>query len=249
MVDGRIAERRAEVRAERRRARLRRTLLTLVMLVLLGALVWFAGSEHAQVRSVTVEGAVLLDVDDVVEATGIALGDSALTLWPPRVELAVERLSPVRSAEVSRRRLRDVVVTVLERAPVYTVTYRGATTLVDRDGVLIARGEDPRLPDLRLVTAPPGPGGTVVEHAALANAHRVWTGLSGPLRSRVVAMVAPDEDGLELTLDDGIVVRFGRAELMEEKVRALGAVLDDVAGTEVTLVDVRVPGFPIVRVD
>ena len=62
-------------------------------------------------------------------------------------------------------------------------------------------------------------------------------------------MAAPDEDGLELTLDDGIVVRFGRAELMEEKVRALGAVLDDVAGTEVTLVDVRVPGFPIVRVD
>lgn len=249
MVDGRIAERRAEVRAARRRARLHRTLLVVVVLVLLGALAWFARSEHAQVRSVTVEGAELLAVDEVVEASGVVLGDSALTLWPPRVELAVERLPLVRMADVSRRRLRDVVVTVLERAPVYTVTYRGVTTLVDRDGVLIARGDDPRLPSLRLVTAPPSPGGTVVEHAALANAHRVWTGLSGPIRSRVVAMAAPDEDGLELTLDDGMVVRFGRAELMEEKVRALGAVLDDVAGTEVTLVDVRVPGFPIVRVD
>lgn len=249
MVDGRIAERRAEVRAARRRARLRRTLLVVLVLMLAGALVWFARSEHARVRSVAVEGTERLEKDEVVMATGVAVGDSALGLWPPRIELAVERLPLVRSAEVSRRRLRDVVVIVVERAPVYAVSYRGITSLVDRDGIVIARGTDPRLPSLRLVTAPPNLGESVVGHAALANAHRVWTGLSGPLRSRVVALAAPDEDGLELTLDDGIVVRFGRAELMEEKIRALGAVLDDVTGTEVTLVDVRVPGFPVVRVD
>jgi hypothetical protein len=45
------------------------------------------------------------------------------------------------------------------------------------------------------------------------------------------------------------LVRFGRAELLEEKVRAMGAILDDVAGSEVTVIDVRVPAFPVVRID
>jgi hypothetical protein len=62
-------------------------------------------------------------------------------------------------------------------------------------------------------------------------------------------MRAPNEDGLEILLEDGLIVRFGRAEMMADKVRALGAILDDVAGSEVTLIDVRVPGFPVVRID
>jgi cell division protein FtsQ len=249
MVDGRIAERRAEVRAARRRARLRRTLLVLLLVALAGAAAWFARSEHAEVRSLIVEGAVRLEAGEIEAASGVVVGDSALLLWPPRVAIALEELPLVRSAEVSRRRLRDVVLRVVERAPVYAVTYRGESSLIDRDGIVVDRGTDARLPSVALFTAPPRPGESVAGHAALANAHRVWTGLSGPVRSRVVAMRAPDEDGLEFTLDDGMVVRFGRAEQMEEKVRALGAVLDDVAGTEVTLVDVRVPGFPVVRID
>jgi cell division septal protein FtsQ len=249
MVEERLAERRAEVRAARRRARLRRTLLVALLLVLLGVVAGFARSEHAQVRTLIVEGTVRLDADTVEEASGVVVGDSALLLWPPRVALALEELPLVRSAEVSRRRLRDVVLRVVERAPVYGVTYRGEPSLVDRDGIVVARGADPRLPTVRVRSAPPRAGESVAGHPALANAHRVWTGLSGPLRSRVVVMEAPDEDGLELVLDDGMVVRFGRAELVEEKIRALGAVLDDVAGTEVTLVDVRVPSFPVVRID
>lgn len=249
MVDGRIAERRAEVRAARRRARLRRTVLVLCLLLLASGAVWFARSEHAEIRTIVVEGAVRLEAEEVVSASGLAVGDDALLVWPPRVALAIEQLPLVRSADVSRRGLRDVVLRVVERAPVYAVTYRGEDVLVDRDGIVIDRGGDARLPSVLVLSAPPRPGESVAGQEALANAHRVWTGLSGPIRSRVVAMRAPDTDGLELTLDDGIVVRFGRAELMEEKVRALGAVLSDVEGTEVTLVDVRVPGFPVVRID
>lgn len=249
MVEGRIAERRAEVRAARRRARLRRTLLALLLMCLAAGAVWFARSEHAEVRALIVEGTVRLDTGAVAAASGVAVGDSALLLWPPRVELALEELPLVHSAEVSRRRLRDVVLRVVERAPIYAVTYRGITSLVDREGIVVDRGTDPRLPTVQVLSAPPRPGESVAGDAALANAHQVWTGLSGPLRSRVVAMRAPDPDGLELTLDDGMIVRFGRAELLEEKIRALGAVLDDVAGSEVTLVDVRVPGFPVVRID
>lgn len=249
MVDDRIAGRRAEVRAARRRARLRRTLLVLTLLVLVGAGVWFEQSEHATVVAVEVEGNVRLDAEAVIAASGVSTGDGIARVRPRRVGTRVASLSLVRSVEVSRRDLRVVVIRVEEREPVYSAVHLRDAVLVDRDGVVIDAGADPRLPVVRLATAPPEPGELVATHAALANAHRVWTGLSGPLRSRVVELRAPDEDGLELILDNAPVVRFGRAERMEEKIRAVGEILDDVAGSGVTLIDVRVPGFPVIRID
>jgi cell division protein FtsQ len=249
MVESRIAERRAGVRAAQRRARLRRTLLVLLLVLLLAGGVWYERSEHGTVREVVVTGLVRLDAEDVLEVSRVAVGDPAARLWPPRVARRVEQLTLVRSAEVSRRRLREVTIEVVEREPVYVAVHRMTSVLVDRDGVVVDRGADARLPIVRLATAPPAPGELAASHAALANAHRVWAGLSGPLRSRVVEFRAPDEDGLELVLRDAPLVRFGRAELIEEKVRALGVVLDDVAGSEVALIDIRVPGVPVVAFD
>lgn len=248
-VDDRIAGRRAEVRAARRRARLRRTLVVVGTVVLLVAGLWFEQSEYATVLGVEVEGDVRLDVDLVIATSGVSVGDGVARVRPRRVGARVESLTLVRSAEVSRRDLRHVVIRLVEREPIYVATHQRGSVLVDRDGVVIDEGTDPRLPVVRLATAPPEPGELVAAHAALANAHRVWTGLSGPLRSRVVEVLAPDEDGLELILEDAPVVRFGRAERMAEKIRAVGEILDDVAGSEVTVIDVRAPGVPVVRID
>lgn len=249
MVDERIAGRRAEVRAARRWVRLRRTIMGLVVLLAVSGAAWFERSEHATVVAIDVSGLERLDADAVIAASGVTVGDSAVRLRPRSIVRDVGALTLVRSVDVERDRFRRVVIVVEERAPVYVAVHRSMSVLVDRDGVVIDGGSDARLPVVRLRTSPPAPGGLVASHAALANAHRVWTGLSGPLRSRVVAMDAPDEDGLELVLLDAPVVRFGRAEMMEEKVRAMGAILDDVSGSEVILIDVRVPAFPVVRID
>jgi len=244
MVDGRIAERRAQVLTERRRARLRRTLLVAALLMVLAGAAWFERSEHATLVTVEVVGTDRLDPGLVLTTSGVDPGDRALRVRPSRIVRDVESLTLVRSAAVSRQGLRGIVITVDERAPVYAAVHRRGSVLVDRDGVVIDAGGDERLPTVRLATPPPVPGELVVGHPALANAHRVWAGLSGPLRSRVLELRAPDEDGLELILLDAPLVRFGRAERIEEKVRVLGAILEDVLGTEVTMVDVRVPDRP-----
>jgi cell division protein FtsQ len=249
MVDGRIAQRRAEVLAERRRARLRRTMIVVAAALLLASAVWFERSEYATVASVTVVGTVRLDPQGVIGASGVEVGDRALRLRRERIGREVRALTLVRSVRVTRPDLRSILITVEERAPVYVAVHRGTAVLVDRDGVVIDTGMDARLPVVRLRSAPPQPGELVAGHAALANAHRVWTGLSGPLRSRVLEVLAPDEDGLELVLSDAPLIRFGRAERIEEKVRVLGAILEDVIGTEVTMVDVRVPDRPTFGVD
>jgi cell division protein FtsQ len=245
-MDERIADRRAGVRRERRASRLRRTLVVTAALVTIGALVWLEQSEMASVRSVEVVGIERVAVDTVLEAAAIPPGRSVLRLNSAAVEARVQALPVVRSASVRRAGLDRIVIEVVERQPVLVVDYRGMQRLLDRDGVVIEDGGFAGVPLVRLVTPPPPVGGTTAAHAALANAYRAWAGLSGPLRAQVLFLNAPDDVGLELELTSGITVRFGRAERIEEKVRAIGAVLDDIAGSEITIIDVRVPSVPVV---
>jgi hypothetical protein len=52
---------------------------------------------------------------------------------------------------------------------------------------------------------------------------------------------------LRLAPDHRVRVRFGAATRLDEKLRALEAVLADVDGVAVATVDVRAPSNPVVR--
>lgn len=248
-MDERISARRAGVRAARRRARLRRTLLVLLGAATIVGAVVAERSALLAVARIDVVGLERLARADVVAAAGVDLGDPILRIGAGRAGQAVTALPLVRRAEVDRTGPTTVRIAVEERRPVLVVTGRGRAVLLDRDGIAVAAGDEDGLPVVELAAPPPDVGRGAVDDAALANAHRAWIGLSGPLRGRVVRLVAPSPDGLDLVLDSGVRVRFGRAEDLAEKVRALGAVLADTAGSGVTVIDVRVPAVPTVRTD
>jgi cell division septal protein FtsQ len=65
-------------------------------------------------------------------------------------------------------------------------------------------------------------------------------------REGVVLATARAEDELVLRLASGTRVRFGRADQVAEKARALGAVLEDVGERSVAVIDVRAPSRPVV---
>jgi cell division septal protein FtsQ len=248
-MDARISRRRAEVRAQRRRARLLRTVLVLLAAAAVAGAVALERSPALAVATLDVVGLERLSAAEVLLATGVEVGDPILRVRTGRVAAAVAELPLVRTAEVSRAGPTSLRIAVEERRPVLMVAGAGRAVLVDRDGVVVLDGPAPGLPVIELRSRPPAVGRAVVDDVALANAHRVWVGLSGPLRARVVRLVAPDPDRLELVMDSGVRVRFGRAEDLAAKVRALGVVLADTAGSEVTVIDVRVPDLPTVRTD
>ena len=248
-MDERISARRAGVRAARRRARLRRTLVALLGVAVLTGAVVVERSELMAVARIDVVGLERLERSEVLAAAGISLGDPVLRIRARRAAEAVTALPLVRAARVERSGPTRVRVAVEERRPVLVVAGRGREVLLDRDGVAVAAGREEGLPVVELATAPPDVGRGTIDDAALANAHRAWVGLSGPLRGRVVRFLAPSPEGLDLVLDSGVRVRFGRAEQLAEKVRALGVVLADTAGSGVTVIDVRVPAVPTVRTD
>lgn len=247
MVDERIAARRAKVRDQRRRHRLRRTLLVLALLAVVAVLVLVERSSLVALAEIRVTGTERLDDDRVREATGLQLGTSVLRLPLDAARDGVEALPLVASASVRRADPLTVVVDVVERSPVAVVLRRGEAVLVDEAGVVLATGREEGLARIALRTgALPEPGQSLDRVPAAANAHAAMQELPGAVRSRVDRYVARAEDELTLQLVDGPVVHFGRADRVDEKARALGAVLEDLGEREVAEIDVRAPSRPTV---
>lgn len=247
MVDERIAARRAEVRDDRRRRRLRRTILVVVLLVLAVVAALVERSSLVALAEVRVEGTHRLAPETVRTAADLELGTSTLRLPLDRARERVEQLPLVATAEVRRVDPLTVSIEVTERVPAAVVTHKRRSVLVDAEGVVVAEGSEEGLPAIRLPgEALPDPGESIERAPAAANAHAALGALPGPVRALVDTYLARGPDELELQLVDGTRVRFGRAERVDEKARALGAVLEDLEGRTVAEIDVRAPGRPVV---
>lgn len=245
-MDGRIAARRRAVRGQRRRRRLRRTILGVLVIAALGVLIGLERSTLVALDVIEVEGLTRLAESDVLEALDLEAGTSTVRLRLGPARERVVALPLVRDADVSRTGPRSVRVTVEERAAVLVVRGGGSQRLVDREGVVIATGADPTLAEVRLGTAPPAVGGSAEERPLLAASLTLWRGLSGPIRADLLRIDALAEDDLTLVLIDGTRVRIGRPERLDEKIRALGAILEDLGEVPAAVVDVRSPTAPVI---
>lgn len=245
VLDERIAERRAQVRAERRRHRLRRTLVVLGLLALVAAGYAVERSSLVALQEIQIDGTDRLAPEDVRDAAALELGTSTVRLRLGAAEDRVRELPLVRDVSIHRVDPLTVRIDVQERVPILVASGGGRRVLVDEDGVVVAGGTAPGLPEVS-VDRVPTPGETVEDVPALANAHAVLTALPGPLRAVVTRYEAHSAHELDLVLDTGVRVRFGDAARVDEKARALGAVLEDLGGRQVTTIDVRAPSTPTV---
>lgn len=246
-VNERIAERRREVRDQRRRRRLRRTVTVASLLVLAAIAVAVERSPLVALSEVRVEGSVRMDPDEIRAAADLPLGTSTVRLRLGAAEARVEALPAVATAQARRLDPLTVLIEITERVPVLVASNGTRSVLLDADGVSLASGDQPGLPRITVPVGGdlPGPGEQASAVPAVANAHAAFHGLSGPLRAEVVTLEAAGSGELDLLLASGVRVRFGRAERLEEKSRALGAVLEE-AGEGVTVIDVRAPRTPVV---
>lgn len=248
-MDDRIAERRADVRDAARRRRLRRTVVTLVLIALAATLVAVERSALVGLEGVEVAGTERLSPVEVRDAADLALGTSTMRLRLGAAAARVEALPLVRDATARRVDPLTVRIEVTERQPLVHAVVGDDAVHVDRDGIVIdvVAADDPPLPVIELEGELPTVGSAVASRPALANAHAVWLELSGPLRAATAAVQAHGPQDTSLLLERGIEVRIGRAERMDEKVRAIGAVLEDIGeAPEVAAIDVRAPSAPVV---
>lgn len=245
-MDSRIARRRAEVRRQRMRRRRRKTVIVVLVGLVVAGAVALERSPLMALAEVQVAGAERVTPQVVREAAALPLGTSTLRLDLESAERRVEDLAWVETADIRRRDPLTVLIGVRERRPAMTVTTPGGSALIDDGGSVLERGTGDGLPVLSLTRGRvPPPGERVTDDPTAANALRVYRGLPGPLRTEVVRVEGHQPDQADLVLRGGTVVRFGRADRIDEKARALGALLAQVEGP-VTAIDVRAPSNPVV---
>lgn len=242
-INPRIAARRAEVRRERMLRRRRRTLIVFVAAVVAAVLYLVEQSPLLALAEVRISGVDRLDAETVRDSAALPLGTSTLRLDLDDAERRVEALPLVLDAEVRRLDPLTVEIDVMERVPRLVVVTAAGPVLVDADGAIVSRGRVEGLPVIA-TKAPrrPAPGDQLSSVAGAAEAHAVWRELPADVRGNVTRYEAEPEE-ITLVLRDGVRARFGRADRVDEKARALRALLR--SGEELGAVDVRAPANPV----
>lgn len=240
-VDPRIAARRDGV-AQARRARLRRRLVALAVVV---ALVVAAGavtrSALLDVDEVLVSGTQQADAADIAAASGIAPGTPLVGLDLDQA-LARVRAEPwVLDATIDRTWSGTVSLAIVERRPVATINAgEGGWLLVDGERRIVAASTDaPALPIVDGVGV--AAVGDVLAPEAQA-ALDVAGALTPSLRTRVAVVNGADPDEVQLTLQPSGTVRFGPATRIDERIRSLQTVFAEVDLVCLQTIDLRVPG-------
>jgi cell division protein FtsQ len=253
VVDPRLRARRIEVQRDAGRRRLRRVLAILGATGAVLAAYAVTQSPVLDVDHVRVSGGERTDHGAVAFASGIGRGEPMVSLDTGAVARRIEALPWVRTARVERRWPGTVRVSITERTPAAVVPVgegdEARLALVDASGRVLSDGSDtsdgtaapmpPGLPTLADVRGDVTAGETLDRDArdALAVVAALAEALPG-----TVAEVSTD---LDATLVSGGQVRFGTAEDLDDKIVAVETVLADVDVDGLAVLDVRVPGSPV----
>jgi cell division protein FtsQ len=216
-------------------------------LVALGLGIWaVVNSPIFGIERIRVEGAHQLSGDEVRALADVEPGTNLLRLSLDRVAVALERSPWVRDAAVDRSLPTTLVLRIAERRAVGWVEDPSGPAIVADDGTIVDRiGPAPAdLPGLGSVTEPVDPGDRLSGVVTL----RVAASMGEELLASV-ASVAEADGELLLDLRDGGEVRYGSAERLEEKNRALARMLAwaDERALGVEYIDVRIPSAPALR--
>lgn len=240
-IDPRIRARRIEVRRDEGRRRLSRLVeagLVLSVAALFAGALW---TPLLDVDALEVSGTEHLSGAEVAARAGVGRGDPLIGVDVGDVGSRIAALPWVASVTVSRRVSGVVAVDVTERTPVASVVGPTGPVLVDAEGRVLGPASDTSgLVQLEGLAEVPAPGAYLDEAATvpLAIAERLATDAPG-----VVSTLRSDD--LVATLAQGGEVAFGDAELMDAKLRSLLTVLDQVDLTCLAVIDLELPGSPV----
>jgi cell division protein FtsQ len=239
--------------------------LAMALLVGAGWVVYdSASSDRFQVRSVRVQGNVLLSRAEV-EKVAAVIGANAFWIDRGQVAARLRSLPLVQRAEI-RATLPDTVeVSIVERQPAAFWVSDGRSYLVDNEGVILKAVDaetqqaracggqpcDPRLAPLTTVAQLDGQllmPGDRVDANALATSARLAT-LLPAAGVEPLGFEWSRDFGLEVPTRDGWRARFDGDGNVEKQVVSLGSIRDELTRTKsaAEVIDVRFADRPYFR--
>jgi cell division protein FtsQ len=241
-VDPKLVERRRQVSEEDRRRRRRTATVLAIVVGVVGAMIAMLFSPLLDVDRIRVEGTRSLDVEDLVAASGLAVGDRMIEVDLVEARDALRELPVVRSATVSRDWPSGLRIVVTEEEPVVELVDGERRVALSSTGRMLegAAGGVEGLVPLQVDAIEPVAGdSTQIGDDVLAAALTIHR-MNDQLRSQV-ASAQLSAGALSLGLTDGAAVRFGPAEDLPAKLGAVEAVLAQVDPRCRGVIDVREP--------
>jgi cell division protein FtsQ len=224
----------------------------LAEIAFLCGVVSFAGSSLFDVRSVDVAGNQAVAASEILDRAGVRPEVGLFTVNAEQMGQRLRQDPRIAGVSVGVTFPDRVHITVRERQGVAALRVLGGYILVGADGVAIGSAAGAgSLPALTVDRLDPAAvwAGTVIPSADARLGAAVAGSLPADLR-RAVAAVRVDHRGeVILYLRDGVGVRMGSADGIDDRLAKVTDVLDAVRaqGMRVEYIDLRFPGSIIVK--
>jgi cell division protein FtsQ len=196
-------------------------------------------------REVDVGGEAHLSRGEVVRAAGLQRPTNVLWLDETEIERRLEAQPWIRSATVSTALPWTIRVSIVERVPVAVTTDGGSRSLVAGDGTVLGAATSLRgLPRIELPPVLATTGG----RPPAAGAASALGAMDPDLRAAVGRVIVGSDGTLDVRLRDGTDVRYGDADELARKARALAETLAwaHTSATSLSRISLLAPGSPAV---
>lgn len=240
---------REQKRAQARRKRWSRFFVTVIILASLVAIAYLTyDSSIFSVKRIEVRGTDQLSKSQVVDMSGVSLGDNIFRLELEAAHASLVANPWIRSAKLERQFPAIVRIRIRERAPVVALSSPEAIHLLDRTGFVLARRAPLTDTGLPVITDIDGrvEVGRRFRNKVLSDVLKAFLSLSEDLRGTIDTIQAPAADKLVFITREGLEIDYGKAEDIEAKNEVINRVLKEESG-KIIVIDVRVVTNPTTK--
>lgn len=216
--------------------------------VLVQGLVALGESPALKLEEYEVTGNQRVSEEEIIEVAAVEPGRHLLTVSTSQVVERLLGIPWIRKARVERILPSKLRILVVERTARVVVPGPGGSYLVDSQGLVLQQGQEDLVTLVDLPVAQLTPGERI-DHPVFDHAWGAYESLPEQVKVMVTSISASTVDQVKFNLNGGPEIFYGAAEQMEQKNRAIEAMLEQLAGraSRAVTVDVRVPSHPVLR--
>ena len=221
-----------ETRVQRKKRKLRFYRNILLILILIGLIIfWSLRTRFLQIREISIEGNNRIPMEDIIEKSGIELGDNIIRTSSGKVREKIMDLPYSEDIRVRKKLPGTVEIEVKEREPYLQFQYNYSYGVIDREGIVleytIRKNSD--IPDVKgLQWNHVNPGESILETPlGIEIADILGDDQVAEIVLKIREVGYEDKDNIKFNLFNGMTVEFGPLHNVKYKLRVLDEIVQD----------------------
>jgi cell division protein FtsQ len=217
---------------------------------------FFMNSALFALKKIEITGCQIVPKDKVVQLSGLALGTNLFKIDSPGIVTKLTMYPVIKAAKVSRKLPSTLVITITERTPVVVVVGNDGYLAVDVDGIYVKKINDLQHINLPIISGIVTDGskqtlGTNINTPGLTAALKLIKLMGKTFLDNVSEINAASPYNLTLKTMQGVEIRFGQPEKIEQKLKVIEELLSDngqvINDQTVEYIDLRYDSLPVIK--